>query len=226
MLYCVLASDMLGGVVLYVSRKGHSYMQNSAEREEAGTPDIVGCVRAGLVYHLHTSLPHKALEAREERMGKTLLASLHTHPRIRLLTRHHPSGAGAEEDASPTVKGIVSFVVLYGNNCGGEGGGGGVFREGLYLHHNFVAPLLNDLFGVQSRAGCACSGPYAQALLGIDAPLSARLTGSFHPSFIEEYAGGLLMALQKQDGGMRPILCGEIWRRCFASLTVNTTPIR
>jgi hypothetical protein len=36
------------------------------------------------------------------------------------------------------------------------------------------------------------------------------LTGSFHPSFIEEYAGGLLMALQKQDGGIRPILCGEI----------------
>jgi hypothetical protein len=52
------------------------------------------------------------------------------------------------------------------------------------------------------------------------------LTGSFHPSFIEEYAGGLLMALQKQDGGIRPILCGEIWRRCFASLAVNATPVR
>ena len=51
------------------------------------------------------------------------------------------------------------------------------------------------------------------------------LTGSFHPSFIEEY-GGLLMALQKQDGGIRPILCGEIWRRCFASLAVNATPSR
>ena len=27
---------------------------------------------------------------------------------------------------------------------------------------------------------------------------------SFHPCFIEEYAGGLLMALQKQDGGIAP----------------------
>ena len=43
--------------------------------------------------------------------------------------------------------------------------------------------------------------------------------------FIQEYAGGLLMALQKQDGGIRPILCGEIWRRCFASLAVNATPV-
>jgi hypothetical protein len=33
------------------------------------------------------------------------------------------------------------------------------------------------------------------------------------------------MTLQKQDGGIRPILCGEIWIRCFASLTVNDTPI-
>ena len=32
------------------------------------------------------------------------------------------------------------------------------------------------------------------------------LTGSFHPSLIEEYPGGLLMALQKQDGGIHPIL--------------------
>jgi hypothetical protein len=52
------------------------------------------------------------------------------------------------------------------------------------------------------------------------------LTGSFHPSFIEEYGGGLLMTLEKQDGDIRPILCGEIWCRCFSSLTVNTTPIR
>jgi hypothetical protein len=34
------------------------------------------------------------------------------------------------------------------------------------------------------------------------------------------------MALQKPDGGTRPILCGEVWRRCFASLAVNATPIR
>ena len=52
------------------------------------------------------------------------------------------------------------------------------------------------------------------------------LTGSFHPSLIEEYTSGLLMSLQKQDGGIRPILCGEVWRRCFARLTVNTTPVR
>jgi hypothetical protein len=52
------------------------------------------------------------------------------------------------------------------------------------------------------------------------------LTGSFHPSFVAEYASRLLLALEKQDGGIRPILCGGIWRRCFACLAVNATPIR
>jgi hypothetical protein len=51
------------------------------------------------------------------------------------------------------------------------------------------------------------------------------LTGSFHPSFIEEYTVGLLMDLQKQDGDIRPILCGEIWCRCLGSLGVNSTPV-
>jgi selenocysteine lyase/cysteine desulfurase len=32
--------------------------------------------------------------------------------------------------------------------------------------------LLNDLFGIQSRGGCACAGPYGQALLGIDVNLA------------------------------------------------------
>ena len=31
------------------------------------------------------------------------------------------------------------------------------------------------------------------------------LTGSFHPSFIEEYGVGLLMDLEKQDGVIHPI---------------------
>jgi hypothetical protein len=51
------------------------------------------------------------------------------------------------------------------------------------------------------------------------------LFGDFHPSHLEEYAGGLLLALQKPasaGGGIRPILCGETWRRCFASLAANS----
>ena len=43
-----------------------------------------------------------------------------------------------------------------------------VRHNGRYLHHNFVVALLNDLFGIQSRGGCSCAGPYGHRLLGID----------------------------------------------------------
>ena len=41
--------------------------------------------------------------------------------------------------------------------------------DGHYLHPRLVVRLLNDLFGIQSRGGCACAGPYAHRLLDISA---------------------------------------------------------
>lgn len=46
--------------------------------------------------------------------------------------------------------------------------------RGAFLHHNFVCAILNDVFGVQARGGCACAGPYAQDLLGIDESLATE----------------------------------------------------
>jgi len=46
--------------------------------------------------------------------------------------------------------------------------------QGHYLHHNFVVAVLNDLFGIQSRGGCSCAGPYGHRLLGIDLEQSHR----------------------------------------------------
>ena len=36
-----------------------------------------------------------------------------------------------------------------------------------YLHHNFIAALFNDLFGIQGRGGCACAGMYGVQVLEI-----------------------------------------------------------
>lgn len=44
--------------------------------------------------------------------------------------------------------------------------------RGTFLHHNFVSAVLNDVFGIQARSGCPCSGEYAQELLGIDQNLA------------------------------------------------------
>ena len=46
--------------------------------------------------------------------------------------------------------------------------------QGRYLHPKFMTALLNDLFGIQSRAGCSCAGPYGHRLLDIDLEHSER----------------------------------------------------
>jgi len=143
-----------GGVVFFVDPKGHSYIQNAEDREEAGTPDIIGCIRTGLVYHLHTLLPSSVL-ATEGQGLRTLLTRWAANPRIEVM--------GPMQDA-PNRAAIVSFMIRYGNDA----------ENGLYLHYNFVVALLNDLFGVQARGGCACAGPYGQHLLGIDAGLAMK----------------------------------------------------
>ncbi|XP_074619620.1 uncharacterized protein LOC141878556 [Acropora palmata] len=47
--------------------------------------------------------------------------------------------------------------------------------SGVLLHHNYVCALLNDLFGIQARGGCACAGPYAQNLLDINEKLAKEI---------------------------------------------------
>ena len=44
--------------------------------------------------------------------------------------------------------------------------------RGTFLHHNFVCAVLNDVFGIQARGGCACTGRYAHHLMGIDHELA------------------------------------------------------
>ncbi len=43
---------MGGGTVLFTTRQGHQYLENTYEREEGGTPDIIGSIRLGLVFRL------------------------------------------------------------------------------------------------------------------------------------------------------------------------------
>lgn len=50
--------------------------------------------------------------------------------------------------------------------------GKGEKKKDKPVHGRFVAKLLNDLFGIQARGGCACAGPYGHYLLGVDEPLS------------------------------------------------------
>ncbi|CAN0405028.1 unnamed protein product [Laminaria digitata] len=45
-----------GGTVLFVTQTDHAYLSKVEEREEGGTPDILGSIRLGLVFSMKTKL--------------------------------------------------------------------------------------------------------------------------------------------------------------------------
>ncbi len=138
-----------GGTVMYVTSTEHSYLEDVEHREEGGTPAIVDSIRAGLVFQLKQAVGIEEIRRREESFIQRAVDAWRTNPNIEIL------GNLSAERLS-----IVSFVVRH---------------ESRYLHYNFVVAVLNDLFGVQSRGGCACAGPYGHRLLGIDAERSHEL---------------------------------------------------
>jgi len=131
-----------GGTVSYVNPADHEFIADVEHREEGGTPAIVDSIRAGLVFQLKEAVGAAEIQRREEGFARRAISMWRDHPHIDIL------GSRDAERLS-----IVSFVVRNGDK---------------YLHHNFVVAVLNDLFGIQSRGGCSCAGPYGHRLLGID----------------------------------------------------------
>lgn len=130
-----------GGTVSYVTADHHTYVRDIERREEAGTPGIIGDIRAGAVMALKEAVGSAAIEAHENMIIKTALERLSHMDDIDIL---------GPKDADRI--GVMSFNLS---------------SNGQHLHYGFVVALLNDLFGIQARGGCSCAGPYAHELLHI-----------------------------------------------------------
>jgi len=132
-----------GGTVFFVTEQDHRYLKKKEEREEGGTPDIVGSIRAGLVFQLKRNVGEEVIMKKEEYFCHKALNELQKNPDVIILGLKNV----------PRLS-VLSFVIAHR-------------PSGKMLHYNFVSALLNDLFGIQTRGGCVCAGPFAQKLLGM-----------------------------------------------------------
>jgi hypothetical protein len=126
-----------------VGFEGQEYSTDIEVREKPGTPGILQTLRAALAMELKEMLGPARIAAREEELTYRVHAALSGQPGIDLMGGVDPS------HRLP----IFSFNVRVGSS---------------WLHPRFVTTLLNDLFGIQSRAGCSCAAPYGHRLLHID----------------------------------------------------------
>jgi selenocysteine lyase/cysteine desulfurase len=144
-----------GGTVEYVNSYTQDYIPDIEIREKPGTPGILQVMRAALAMEVKQKLGPEAIEKREQELIERAFTALAQDPCIEIVGNKDPAKRIA----------ILSFNIK---------------RKEAYLHPRFVTKLLNDLFGIQSRAGCLCAGPYGHRLLHIDREQSEKYRALIH----------------------------------------------
>ncbi|MEX0365752.1 MAG: aminotransferase class V-fold PLP-dependent enzyme [Ruegeria sp.] len=139
-----------GGTVSFVSPWGHDYSEDLAAREEAGTPNVIGDIRAALAFIVKDVVGAEEIAKREALCNRMALEGWGDNPHLTLL--------GADKAHRLP---IFSFLVRD--------------AAGQPVHQQLFTRMLSDIYGIQARGGCACAGPYAHRLLGIDRAASEAL---------------------------------------------------
>ncbi|XP_039123684.1 probable cysteine desulfurase [Dioscorea cayenensis subsp. rotundata] len=155
-----------GGTVNYVNgfnEQDTLYNEDIEEREHAGTPPIIQTIKAAMAFWVKNFIGFQLISFHETIYTELALNVLLSNPNIRILGNNKVKRLP-----------IISFLVFPSSSTvNGE----------KPLHCRFVAKLLNDLFGIQGRGGCACAGPYGHRLLGIDEKLSLALRSAIQKGY-------------------------------------------
>ncbi|NLY04397.1 MAG: aminotransferase class V-fold PLP-dependent enzyme [Campylobacter sp.] len=129
-----------GGTVRYVSRSEVIYHLDKEELEEAGTPGITQLLRAYLAFKLRNDIGLENIRQKEVELSEYLLEKFLNIDDIKLFAKDIP----LENKLA-----ILSFNVKGFNP------------------YDFAAYLSQKYF-IETRAGCACAGPYTHDLMGKD----------------------------------------------------------
>lgn len=127
-----------GGTVLYTNPwKEHQYYDDIEVREDGGTPPFIQGIKAGLAIELKEDMGVSNIMNREREMNTYIFDRFSRMDNVILLA-----------DKYKQRMGVYSFNIPS-------------------LHYNLGVQLLNDLYGIQVRGGCACAGTYGHILLKI-----------------------------------------------------------
>ncbi|CDH46315.1 aminotransferase class V-fold PLP-dependent enzyme [Candidatus Contendibacter odensensis] len=127
-----------GGMVEDVHLGDYRITAQFPDREEAGTPNIIGAVQLGAVLNVLQRVGMERIHTAEQQRLRQLLAGLAAIPGLRVY-------GDPDLDRTPRL-GTVAF------NLDG-------------LDHGLVAAVLNDYHNVAVRNGCFCAHPYVRELL-------------------------------------------------------------
>ena len=139
-----------GGTVRFVSPWGHDYLEDVVAREEAGTPNLSGDIRAALAFIVKDVIGQSTIDEREKQLNSMAKVGLGCLENLTILGVEH-------QHRLP----IFSMLVRDG--------------AGEVVSAEQITRDLSEIYGIQARGGCACAGPYGHRLLHVDKEDSAAL---------------------------------------------------
>ena len=155
-----------GGTITWTNPWGeHHYFKDIELREDGGTPAFLQTIKAGLAIRLKEVMGARNMIAREKELLPHIFKKLCAVRGLTVL-------AGNIKDRL----GIISFII-----------------DGL--HYNLGVKLLNDLFGIQTRGGCACAGTYGHYLFHISRRKSKEITKRIDKVDLSEKPGFMRLSI-------------------------------
>lgn len=135
--------DMVGGGTVDIVTLEDAYWTDLPDKEEAGTPDIVGAVALGSVIKFIEEHGWEALIEHESLLTSYALRHLRSITKLRMYGDIDPANA-------QNRLGVIAFNI-----------------DGL--SHAFVAAVLSYEWAIGTRSGCFCAHPYVKSILGVTA---------------------------------------------------------
>lgn len=132
--------ELGGGIVTAVALDRFGLTRHFPDREEAGTPNIIGAIMLASALLTLEEIGMDLVAGHEKKLTRQILEGLRRSNDVVIL-------GDSDLDRTPRV-GVISF------NING-------------LHHAIVAQALADYFAIAVRNECFCAHPYVTALLGV-----------------------------------------------------------
>ncbi len=136
------APYLQGGGTVYSVSLDHVIWADPPDRQEAGTPNILGLFALAAAINLYERIGMDRVAEHERCLTRRLLEGMRGIPGAWIM------GPGDPTDLEDRL-GVVTFAVDE-------------------MHHNLVASILSYEYGISVRAGCFCAHPLIKSFLGVD----------------------------------------------------------
>ncbi len=155
-----------GGTVIWTNRWNEfAYFDDVELREDGGTPAFLQTMRVALTLKLKEKMGIDNILKREHQLLDSVFSEFKQIKGLHILADKYRDRIGA-----------VSFYVDD-------------------IHHNLIVKLLNDRFGIQTRGGCSCAGPYGHYLLHVSKDESHRITDKINQGDLTEKPGWVRLSV-------------------------------